>query len=165
MVYRHKGEADTGDLYEGERTCRSCQARKPMTEFHWANSERYRRRTCKSCDDVRARATRALKPAKYARSARNRSFKRKYGLTVDDFDAMLVEQNYRCRICWERLFITTTHVDHDHATGAVRGLLCTNCNLGLGHFRDDRWRLQNAMAYLGAAELERAVAEEAGDAV
>lgn len=160
MVYRHKGEPDSGDLYEGERTCRKCSARKQITEFHWANSNLYRRRSCKSCDEARSQEVRSASPRKYAEAARNRSFKRKYGLTLDDFDAMLIEQNYRCRICWERMFINTTHVDHDHATGAVRGLLCTNCNLGLGHFRDDRWRLQNAMAYLTAAALDQEVTEE-----
>lgn len=55
---------------------------------------------------------------------------RKYGITIDQFDAMLAEQNGGCALCYrksERL-----HVDHDHETGRVRGLLCHQCNWYLG---------------------------------
>jgi Recombination endonuclease VII len=148
MVYRVRDDADEGDLLTGSRVCRLCEKRKPMTEFHWANRQRHRRRTCKGCDYKRSTRTRALNPAKYARAARARTFLRKYGITLEGFDALLVEQRYRCRICLERLYTDTTHVDHDHQSGRVRGLLCTNCNLGLGHFRDDPWRLRGALAYL-----------------
>lgn len=153
MVYRAKDNADEGDLLTGTRVCRTCKTRRPMADFHWAT--RYRRRTCKGCDATRSATTRALNPAKYARAARARTFRRKYGLTIEAFDALLVEQRYRCRICLDRLLIDTTHVDHDHKTNVVRGLLCTNCNLGLGLFRDDPIRLRMALAYLWATQPEQ----------
>lgn len=154
MVYRARDDQDEGDLLTGTRVCRTCKSRRQMADFHWANAGRHRRRTCKSCDDTRAAVRRALNPAKYARAARERTFKRKYGITLAEFDAMLVGQRYRCRICMEQLTADATHVDHDHRSGVVRGLLCTNCNLGLGHFRDDPQRLRMALAYLWAEQPE-----------
>ena len=71
----------------------------------------------------------------------------RYGITVDDFKAMLTAQGGTCAICGDaperRL-----HVDHDHRTGQVRGLLCTGCNKGIGCFRDDPDRLRGAIRYL-----------------
>jgi len=73
-----------------------------------------------------------------------------YGITAEDYDALLVRQNGGCAICG-----TTKpggrgsfHVDHDHTTGVVRGLLCHGCNVGIGNLGDDPDRLMAAVAYL-----------------
>jgi predicted nucleic acid-binding Zn ribbon protein len=76
-----------------------------------------------------------------------------YGITEDQYQAMLEDQGNACAICgspeWPAgLHPGSPHVDHDHATGAVRGLLCGHCNQGLGMFRDDPVRLRAAAAYL-----------------
>lgn len=72
-----------------------------------------------------------------------------YGISPDQFDAMLNSQDNRCAICkstepsgiyW--------HIDHNHATNTVRGILCAPCNSGLGSFRDDPERLIAAINYL-----------------
>lgn len=76
-----------------------------------------------------------------------RRLARKYGLSLPAFHGLLVRANYRCEVCGEAPG-TGPKVDHDHATGAVRGILCTSCNVGLGHFRDDPARLRQAAAYL-----------------
>lgn len=75
--------------------------------------------------------------------------KYKYGMTPEDFDALLERQSGRCAICrTDTPGVKGWAVDHSHADGHVRGILCTPCNTGLGHFRDDVIRLQAAISYL-----------------
>ncbi len=75
-----------------------------------------------------------------------------YGLTLAEFDAMVADQDARCGVCRSALQPgRATHVDHDHATGAVRGLLCTRCNTGLARLGDDVFGVARALAYLQAA--------------
>ncbi|MGY1835919.1 endonuclease VII domain-containing protein [Blastococcus sp. SYSU DS0510] len=68
---------------------------------------------------------------------------------------MLEEQNGVCAICRAA---PAQHVDHDHATGAVRALLCFNCNGGLGQFRDDPWLMRMASFYVEHHMQRQAIA-------
>ena len=73
----------------------------------------------------------------------------KYGLTPADYDRMLAGQGGGCAICAEPAPDgQSLHVDHCHDTGRVRGLLCFNCNAGLGMFDHDGARLDAAATYL-----------------
>lgn len=70
-------------------------------------------------------------------------------MTVDDFDQMKEAQGGRCAICDQPCDKGgELSVDHCHETGRVRGLLCRNCNVGLGYFRDLPGRLTDAANYL-----------------
>ena len=71
--------------------------------------------------------------------------KHRYGIGADDFDRLVEEQGGVCAICGRP---EPEHGDHSHATGAVRGILCFNCNGGLGQFRDSVDALRDAVAYL-----------------
>ena len=74
-------------------------------------------------------------------------------ITFDVFQRLLSEQSNGCAIC--RIPIgRSAHVDHDHTTGLVRGLLCSNCNQGLGHFKDSTLILEAAVQYV-ANHIER----------
>ncbi len=77
--------------------------------------------------------------------SRNYHLQRRYGITAAEVDAMRDEQGGLCALCRER---PAQHVDHDHLTGKVRGMLCSCCNQGLGNFRDRADVLQAAIAYL-----------------
>lgn len=70
----------------------------------------------------------------------------RYGISKDDFDRMAVEQSGLCLIC-ERKPTATFHVDHNHDTGHVRGLLCASCNVRLGILEQHDW-VEKAHAYL-----------------
>ena len=76
-----------------------------------------------------------------------------YGVTPEQFEQMLEQQGGTCAICatdqWDSKGRGPS-VDHDHATGKVRGLLCASCNNGLGRFRDDTALLRAAVKYLEA---------------
>jgi hypothetical protein len=86
--------------------------------------------------------------------------KEKYGLSRDDFAQLLAATDGHCPICHDAFdepengihrggpAARSLAVDHDHATGRVRGLLCNNCNKGIGIFRDDIDTLKAAIAYL-----------------
>jgi hypothetical protein len=75
----------------------------------------------------------------------------KYGLTPEAYEALLAKAGHACEIC--RRKPDGTHgrrlvIDHCHASGVVRGILCDRCNSGLGSFRDDTNALEQAAAYL-----------------
>lgn len=75
------------------------------------------------------------------------------GMSKEEFYAMLDRQEGKCGVCRNPLNITfgipvTFVVDHSHATGDNRGILCPKCNLGLGHFDDDPERMRRAAEYV-----------------
>ena len=90
----------------------------------------------------------------YGHDYRNNELKRKYGVTKREVVAMAEEQQHCCAVCGEpekemrNGLLRHLAVDHDHGTGAIRGLLCQSCNTGLGKFRDDTTLLARAIAYL-----------------
>jgi hypothetical protein len=74
-----------------------------------------------------------------------------YGISLEQFDQMFAAQNGCCAIC-KKPFQKVPHIDHDHQTGKIRNLLCTQCNSGLGFFKDCPSLLQDAIKYLEAHE-------------
>lgn len=85
--------------------------------------------------------------------------KKNYGITLEFYYELLTKQNHVCAICKRPEFALDHRtglpralaVDHCHITGKIRGLLCTNCNRGLGKFNDRIDLLQNAISYLKSA--------------
>lgn len=76
-------------------------------------------------------------------------FKRKYGVSLEELQTLRDTQQNKCAVCEDDLKDGfDVHVDHDHKTGAVRGILCRWCNTGLGQFRDSEDRLIKAVQYL-----------------
>lgn len=81
-------------------------------------------------------------------SKRDELLQRRYGITEEQYDLLFLKQDGCCAICKQR-FDKRLDVDHCHTTSHVRGLLCNNCNRGLGHFKDNPLFLFNAITYLG----------------
>jgi hypothetical protein len=95
-------------------------------------------------------------------SRRRRDFRKKYGITLEDWDKMYTDQTGKCAICDVSFDGLKVCVDHDHKTGAVRGLLCVECNHGLGKFKDDSSVLFAAATYLLREPLHTGVSTRLG---
>ncbi len=76
------------------------------------------------------------------------NLKFRYGITSEEYRNVLQKQDSKCAICGAVPGKRSLHVDHDHETGKIRGLLCHKCNVGLGHFSDDPNLLIKASKYL-----------------
>nr|WP_305852284.1 endonuclease VII domain-containing protein [Blastococcus sp. PRF04-17] len=126
---------------EGSKWCPDCDTVKLQAEFPTSKYNKSGRHTyCKPCHNARGRAT-----LERVGGARTYHLKRRYGITAEDANAMLEAQGGLCAICRAA---PAVHVDHDHVTGAVRALLCFNCNGGLGQFKDDPAVLRAAADYV-----------------
>ena len=146
-------------MRDGHRNeCKSCFRRLWKARYE-AEPERRRRAA------ERAKAWQARNPDKHAeilrryresgRAAelmRRAHLKRKFNLSVEDYEAMLAKQGGGCAICAAPAPEgQSLHVDHCHDSGAIRGLLCFRCNAGLGLFDHDGERLARAASYLQSA--------------
>jgi len=85
----------------------------------------------------------------YLAKKRARARLETYGITDSDLARMVAAQSNKCAVCEDHFTDSRKrHVDHCHSTGVVRGLLCSLCNVGIGHFRDKPELLLKAVAYL-----------------
>jgi hypothetical protein len=91
---------------------------------------------------------RKLFPEKLKAEHRKANLKKYYGITPEEHQRMVASQDGMCLICLEKP--RRLNVDHDHTTGKIRGMLCTTCNSGLGHFKDNPALLRLAIEYLEA---------------
>ena len=164
------------------KRCKKCGETKPLTEFHQATGMRDGYRSeCKECSRAIRRAwyvanrEHAIAEVKrwqqenkehlheYRREYRKRRkaedrdghLRRTFGITQADYEALLVSQGGGCAICAKRPGKISLHVDHDHETGEIRGLLCVGCNNALGQFHDDAALLDRAISYVERELLPR----------
>jgi hypothetical protein len=81
---------------------------------------------------------------------KNDDLKKKFDITLDEYDIMLFQQDGKCKICGihHTKCKKSLAVDHCHTTGKVRGLLCTHCNMLLGYAQDNINTLKSAIKYL-----------------
>lgn len=133
-----------------ERRCVDCREVKPVSEFTVAVNG-LPMSVCKPCQAARVRARREANPEVVARITLKAFLRRKYDMPIEEWDRRLADQGGCCAICRQPppQGIRLT-VDHDHDTGAVRGLLCGACNTGIGRLGDDAERVAAAAEYLRA---------------
>lgn len=146
--YPSKRKNGGGYQYE----CKSC-TRSYKTEFRRKHYQRlsealkkYKRDNPEKIRAARNKSAKANPDTHY-----DYMLKKSYGLSKKDYEQMLADQDGKCAICGKTESTGRSgklHVDHCHTTGMVRGLLCCNCNQGIGRFLDDPKLLISAAAYL-----------------
>jgi hypothetical protein len=128
-----------GKVYNSnnERYCPDCKKYLNLENFHYIPSKNRYHSICKECAIIKSQ---------------NYHFNiyryEKYNITKKDFEYLLGLQDNKCAICEKNLTNIKINIDHDHKTGKVRGLLCSDCNLGLGQFKDSKEIIKKAYKYL-----------------
>jgi hypothetical protein len=136
-IYRERQAAKGRTVRErvtvppGFKHCRDCDETKSLAEWHTNRASR---------DGYAAYCIPCT-----AKRGRESYFRRKYGLSQEELSDRLAQQKGVCCICLNRAAV---HVDHDHVTGTVRGVLCFTCNAALGQFQDDPEIIRRAADYL-----------------
>lgn len=145
------------------KKCTKCMEDKPLVDFYiHPNTKDGRQSNCKACkmttssvqylncDKTERNKTRKEQYHNDTSGQKNRQLKSQYGITLEQYNQMFSDQNGCCKICnihqselKRKLFI-----DHCHKTGKVRGLLCVQCNSGLGFFKDELELFESAIQYL-----------------
>lgn len=138
---RHKAKKRGGTLAaNGIKKCTRCKQIKSVDDF---------RKNRKALDGFQSSCAECELDMKFILN---------YGISLNQYNLLLESQNGNCAICGKHWTEKRRRhaVDHDHATGEVRGLLCSECNGGLGMFADKTELLQNAISYLQRQELQHA---------
>ena len=144
-----------------DRKCKKCNKTKPLTDFYKTGRKNGDERAyeCKECAKARVKKSHRNDPDR----ARDRHLRRTYGLSLADFNRMVLEQGSKCACCgtdkpggqhgqW--------NVDHDHITGDVRQLLCKDCNIVLGIVEDSPEHLYKLINYVLRHSTHNATARE-----
>lgn len=123
-----------------------------MKKIYESRKEGARARYAKNPGKYKAamNARRKANPEKIKLYNWRQNLKRMYNITPELYSKMFEEQGGQCAVCKKPLEFrgTSTHVDHDHTTGKVRGLLCNMCNMGLAGFQDNSVSLEEAIRYV-----------------
>jgi hypothetical protein len=173
------------------KRCNKCSTEKPLADFYAEKGGRDGRRPeCKACTNARrkqwyaankereiarvtawqkanpdrVKAWRAKNRDRINKQLREIHLRTKFGLTPGEYDEMFAAQDGRCAVC--RSLPTpgiSLHVDHDHDTGEIRGLLCVRCNNGIGLFRESPDVLHRAADYVVTDARFRSPRDELDD--
>jgi len=142
------------DVTVASKRCPSCGEEKPAADFyrHRAKPDGLQIQ-CKECQRAYQREYDRRAPGKKKLRVRRAYLKRRYGLTVEQYELLLFEQNGRCALCQREMGVP--HIDHDHSCcpgrdscgNCIRALLCFRCNALLGTVEDTELLLR-AVSYL-----------------
>lgn len=133
------------------KICPTCKTEKSLDHFGKdATTAKGISSWCKPCKKHWRALWRKENPEKAKAKDFKDDLKKNYGIIPEQYNQMFEEQNGCCGCCGKshENFRRGLHVDHHHNTGQVRGLLCTQCNPGLGYFEDSIERLEMAITYL-----------------
>ena len=143
------------------KKCRACSIEKPIEEYHISHQgktgpiykarckvciSKYQKEGYKKLSEEVKQDRRKKNPCNNFEWRKTHRLKSRYGLTTEDFSAMILEQQNKCKICG--LDMKDPQVDHNHDTGKVRALLCRPCNTSLGMLKEDPQTIRNMLNYI-----------------
>lgn len=142
------------------KKCTVCDQLLDYSNYHKSKSTKdgygYR---CRECDREARLKYREANKERFAEVSRRKALKFKYGISLEEYEAILEKQGHSCAICKTKengvpgkRRSWNWSVDHCHASGRIRGLLCNQCNRGLGMLGDTVESLQKALDYLKKSE-------------
>jgi hypothetical protein len=124
--------------------CKKCVTDLPLDNYYFNKNGKYKRQNvCKKCMNIYDYET-----------DKNHKLKKAYGITLDEYNKLLLKQKNKCSICEidnngkYRNKARAFAVDHCHNTNKIRGLLCSDCNIAIGLLKDNTKHLQSAINYL-----------------
>lgn len=140
------------------KQCGLCKQAKPIDEFHkdkkGGMGVASRCKFCANSESRRHHARKMQHVPSYVEAKRDHHFKTRYGITAAEYDKLCEEAHLTgCNICGTKQnksgrWKDRWHLDHCHATNRLRGMLCGNCNRGLGQFQDNQEIMMKAIEYL-----------------
>ena len=143
------------------KVCSHCRQDLPLSEFYITKKKlksgeikKTPRYVCKACDRKAKRERDKRNPDRRA----NKHLINKYGITLKQKQQMIIDQGCKCKICPKPISPaehSKSHVDHCHETGHIRGVLCHNCNRGIGYLQHNPAILVSASQYLVQSEQQR----------
>jgi hypothetical protein len=139
-------------LAKGFLRCFDCGGIMTLDKFNNHNKGFAGKKThCKECQKIRK--SKCIENNKDTHKNNQKKWQltrrlRKYGLTLEQYEVIMLKQNNKCRICGDSISMKTVAIDHCHNEGHVRGVLCGTCNSGLGFFKDNTESLKKAIDYL-----------------
>lgn len=144
------------------KVCSKCNENKSLNQYS-KSGVRGLRANCKSCDSKRCQNWKNQNRSEYNNymtkwrtnnpdKQHATEIKRRYGLSIEEYNKILEFQAYCCAICLLKhnplIKRGRLYVDHCHATNRIRGLLCGSCNSAIGYLEDNKDRLRRAIVYL-----------------
>ena len=126
---------------------------KPLSEFNYRKRRSKYSTRCKKCRAIWRKQNNEMNLDDHKRRTRNSNLKRKFGITLGDYEDMLFGQGGKCLICGEEQHGNKElSVDHDHKTGKIRSLLCSRCNTFVGYIESNPDLLPNVIEYIKSHE-------------
>ena len=136
------------------KICTKCKTEKPLSEYSHERAKGRKPSLQPRCKTCSSEDTRNWRKSQDIDKLKDRYLQRTYGVTLQWYQDTLALQHNACPLCrcaftfHGELNADSPVVDHDHATGKVRGIICNECNRGLGYFHDNPDALRKAATYL-----------------